>query len=176
MGRGKAPAAALPMSELQTSILTQLSRNHQTGQQEVKRIRILLLGSQGVDNSQVKREVGVSYNTVLTWRTRWKSAYHSLLRFEEEVAQGNQKERALIEEIRHVLRDEKRSGAPKTFSLVQRQAIVALSCEAPSDYGLVMTNWTHETLAQTAIAKGIVTSISASHLGKILKKSPLTTA
>jgi len=176
MRRGKAPAAALPMSELQKAVLNQLSRNHSTAQQIVKRIKILLLGSAGVNNTQVKGELQISYNTVLTWRKRWLKEYESLLAFEKEFVQSEEKQSRLIGRITIFLADEKRSGAPKTFSLAQRQQIIALCCEDPSDYGLVMTDWTHQMLAKTAIATGIVKSISPSHLGKILKKSPLTTS
>lgn len=176
MGRGKPPAPALPMSELQKCILGQLKRNHSTPQQIVKRIKILLMGSEGMNNCEIKKEVQVSYNTVLTWRGRWLGAYESLLVFEKEVVQGSEKERSLIGQITDFLKDEKRSGTPKTFTLAQRQQIVALCCESPTDYGLQMTDWTHEMLAKTAVAKGIVESISPSHLGKILKKSALTSS
>lgn len=176
MGRGKAPAAALPMSGSQKSILEQLARNHNTGQQVVKRAKILLLGSEGINNTEVHRELGVSYNTVLLWRKRWLSGQDSLLAFEQAVLNGEENKNGLFLELTNFLKDAHRSGAPKTFSLVQREQIVALCCESPTDYGLQMTDWTHEMLAKTAAAEGIVASISPSHLGKILKKSPLTTS
>lgn len=176
MGRGKAPAPALPMSEIQKSHFIQLSRNHSTAQQIVKRIKILLLSHEGANNSQIKRELQVSYNTVLTWRKRWLSEYESLLLFEKAVAQGTEKHSSLLQRITNFLKDAPRSGAPKKFTLAQRQQIVALCCEDPRDYGLEMTDWTHEMLAKTAIATGIVASISPSHLGKILKKSALTSS
>lgn len=176
MSRGKAPASALPMSASQKNILEQLTRNHNTGQQTVKRAKILLLGHKGLNNSEVHRALGVSYNTVLTWRKRWLSAYESFLTVEESVAHGEANKNGLFLELTNFLKDAQRSGAPKTFSLVEREQIVALCCESPKDYGLEMTSWTHEMLAKTAIAKGIVKSISPSHLGKILKKSPLTTS
>ena len=176
MRRGKSPARALPMSATLRSILTQLNVNHSTGQQMVKRIRILLLGSEGMNNSQITRELSISYKTVLTWRKRWLSAYDSLLTFENAVLEGKEKRSSLLQEIKTFLKDQPRSGTPKTFTLAQRQQIVALCCEDPIDYGLVMTDWTHEMLAKVAVSKGIVSSISPSHLGKILKKSaPATT-
>lgn len=176
MGRGKAPASALALSVSQKEILEQLTRNHNSGQQLVKRAKLLLLGGAGLNNSEVERELRVSYNTVLTWRKRWLLAQESLLAFESAVAAGEATPSGLFLELTNFLKDAQRSGAPKTFSLVQRKQIVALCCESPKDYGLEMTDWTHEMLAKTAIAKGIVRSISPSHLGKILKKSSLTTS
>lgn len=175
MGRGKAPARALPMSDTLQSMLTQMSVNHSTGQQMVKRTKIILLGSEGKNNAEITRELSISYKTVLTWRKRWLLEYDRLLAYEQAVVEGTEKRKSLLRAIENFLKDRPRSGTPKTFSLAQRQQIVALCCEAPIDYGLQMTTWTHEMLAKVAVSKGIVASISPSHLGKILKKSALTT-
>lgn len=176
MGRGKASAPAIPMNALQKEILNQFIRNHSTPQNKVKRTNILLLASEGVSNAEISRRVAVSYNTVLTWRGRWLSEYESLLVFEQGLTQSVQSKNSLQGQLSIFLKDAKRSGAPKTFSLAQREQIVALCCESPTDYGLELTDWTHEMLAKTAITINIVESISPSHLGKILKKSPLKTS
>jgi len=176
MSRGKAPAPALPMSETQRKILRQFSRNHSTGQQMVKRINILLLGYEGKNNSEIQRTLGVSYNTVLTWRNRWLSEFDSLSAYEAAVSSGTETGSSFVLKLKNLLKDAQRSGGPKTFTLSQRKQLVALCCESPTDYGIQMTDWTHEMLAKTAITQGIVKSISPSHLGKILKKSALTTA
>ncbi|MEN0051363.1 MAG: helix-turn-helix domain-containing protein [Bacteroidota bacterium] len=163
------------MSTTLELLLTQLSVKHNTSQQKLKRIKILLKGREGQSNSQISRDLSISYKTVLKWRKRWLSEYESLQGIEEAIQKGEEKKNALSKALVKFLQDQARSGAPKTFSLAQRQQIVALCCESPKDYGLEMTDWTHEMLAKTAISKGIVPSISASHLGKILKKSALTT-
>ena len=176
MGRGKAPAEAIAMSEFQKEILSQLNRNHSTPQQIVKRINILLLASEGLSNAEIARTVLVSYKTVLTWRKRWLLKYKSLCIFEKVVIEQGQSKNVMSVHLLTLLKDTPRSGAPKIFTLAQREQIVALSCEAPIDYGLELTNWTHQMLAKTVIAKGIVTTISPSHLGKILKNTPFTTS
>jgi hypothetical protein len=57
----------------------------------------------------------------------------------------------------------------------QKQQIVALACEKPEDYGYVMTDWTHKILAEAAVQRGIVESISASYAGRLLKNKRVTT-
>ena len=88
------------------------------------------------------------------WRRRWLEEYESLLAFERSIVVGDQVQGKLISRITNFLKDEQRSGAPKTFSLAERQQIVAMCCESPTDYGLEMTDWTHEMLAKTVVAEG----------------------
>jgi hypothetical protein len=48
--------------------------------------------------------------------------------------------------------------------------IIAIACEKPEDHGRPVTHWTHRELAEVVVEKGIVDSISSSHLGTLLKK------
>jgi putative transposase len=163
--RGKA-ISALPMTDQQRQLLVRLLNAHGTGQQMAKRIKILLLAHQGQSHTEICTQAGVSYKTVLSWRERWQNAYEQLsLDAAKELS-----DRELSKYLLHLLKDLPRSGAPKVFTLEQRQQIVALACDNPAKHGIPISDWTHEMLAKTAIAKGIVDSISASHLGKILKK------
>jgi len=171
--RGKA-IAALPMTDQQEKMLNQVLRAHGTAQQMAKRIKILLLAHQGKGHTEICSQTGVSYKTVLSWRGRWQSAYEELSSYESEMADNQISDKDLSKYLRHLLTDLPRSGAPKVFSLEQRQQLVALACDKPSTHGIPISDWTHEMLAKTAMAKGIVESISASHLGKILKKQSLT--
>ena len=43
----------------------------------------------------------------------------------------------------------------------------------PKDYGYVMTDWTHQNLAEAAVKQGVVETISASYTGRLLKKNEL---
>jgi transposase len=69
-----------------------------------------------------------------------------------------------------LLKDARRKGTVRKFSSEQDDLLVALACESPTDYGLIRTNWTHETLAEVAVSKGIFQEISARTVGKLLKK------
>lgn len=170
MSRGQAPAKAIPMTALQFSIFEQESRKRTTQQQFSLRINLLLKASQGQSINQTARELALCVNTVKAWRARWQSHYEQLCAYEEAMdAQGLSRHdyrKVLLDQ----LRDLPRSGTRKQISLAQEQQILALASEKPSDYGIEMTHWTHEMLAQTAIVRGIVPKISSRHVGNILKK------
>jgi DNA-binding CsgD family transcriptional regulator len=170
MRQGGPPAEAIAMTERQKKLLKQLSKEHSTPQQIAVRARVLLLASDGVSNSEIKRVLKIARNTVTLWRNRWLSTLNSLLEFEKGIEAEGISDKRLKQHLISILRDNKRSGAPKTFTLSQRNLLIALACEKPIDHGLEMTDWTHEMLAKIAITKGIVKTISPSHLGKILKK------
>ena len=80
-----------------------------------------------------------------------------------------------MEYLRNVIKDAPRSGAPKKFTLAQEQAIVALACSKPRDYGIEMTDWNMEMLCNVAASKQIVESISTSQVSRLLKNTNLTT-
>ena len=170
MGRGHAPAPAIPMTEMQNQLLSRLGRQHKTPQQVAKRIRILLMAHEGHSNSHIKRELGISLNTVKSWRRRWLSEYEELLKFES--AGESDYSQVLLS----VLKDIPRSGAPKVFTLAQEQQIVALACEKPVQHDIPISDWTYQMLAHVAIAKGIVATISPAQVGRILKKQSTSTA
>lgn len=67
-----------------------------------------------------------------------------------------------IEYLWSFLKGGLRSGTPKKFSISQEQAIVALVCGKPKDYGIQMTDWTMEMLCNVSRSKKIVESISTS--------------
>jgi len=169
---GQAPAKAIPMTSLQKKLLQEIVVKYSSGQQQVKRAKILLLASEGQSNSSIKRDLGISLNTVKSWRRRWLSTYENLLIYEDSVSQGISKLLDYHKHILELLRDLPRSGAPKTITLSQEQQIIGIACEAPEDYGIAFTDWTHEMLAYVAVAKGVINSISSRQVGRILKKKP----
>jgi len=167
MGRKIAPSAKLPMTDLQHSLLGKIASRHGTAQQKSKRAQILLLGSKGQAHSVVSQTLSVSINTVKKWRTRWYEAYEELSQIETETD--------LLQSLLLFLKDLPRPGTPAKFTETQRSQIVALACDKPINHQLEMTDWTYEMLALTAQAKGIVSSISESHVRLILKNAALTT-
>jgi transposase len=174
MGRGKPIAAALPMNELQRRLLEQESRKRSTPHQNYVRIPILLRGAQGQSNSQITRELGISYTTVLAWRTRWQESYPILLEYEQGADGNGVSDQALLREMLAYLQDKPRSGTPKRITLAEEQQLIALACTKPADHGVIMTNWTHVMLAQMAVEKGLIARISPRYVGVILKKKPVT--
>lgn len=170
MRSGSAPAPAIPMSERQYKLLNQERSKRKTSRQNYIRITILLRASEGQSNKQIAREESLALGTVKTWRSRWNSVVEQLLEFEKGISGQGVSDFELLQKMLEVIKDQPRSGVPARISVTQKQQIRALACEAPEDYGFVMTDWTRQRLAEAAVNQGIVESISITHIGNILKK------
>jgi putative transposase len=164
------------MSDRQYHLLETERRKRTTLRQYGERIPILLRASQGQSNGQIKRELGLSLNTVKIWRKRWIEAYASLLAFEQGSDGQGVSDSVLLAQMLTSLQDLPRSGTPKTITLTQEQQIMALACRKPADFELPHTRWTHQLLAQIAISQGILPTISSRYIGTILKKIPPSTS
>jgi len=175
MGRGKPPAAALLMSDRHVRLLRQEYRKRTTLKQYHTRISILLWGYEGKSNSWVGCQLGIDLNLVRCWRKRWQGQYEALLIFEKGFDGQGVSDAALLQTMLIAVQDLPRSGAPQRIKTAQKQQIVALACEKPESYGVMMTDWTHEMLAKVAMAQGIVETISRRHVGGILKKKRVAT-
>jgi putative transposase len=68
-----------------------------------------------------------------------------------------------------VLGDLPRAGCGGTFTAEQIARILAVACEPPENSGRPVTHWTSRELADEAIERGIVPTISARHGGRFLK-------
>jgi transposase len=86
-----------------------------------------------------------------------------------EGASDSQMER-LLEQF---LSDAPRPGAPDKFTPEQRVAIIALSCEPPALSNRPVTHWTPRELADEAVRRGIVSSISPRTVGRIWNEADL---
>lgn len=176
MSKGPPPVKPLKMTARQYGLLDSQSKKHKTGNQQVKRIKILLQGSKGRSNYSISKDLKVSVKTVASWRRRWALAYEKLLIFERGKSGEGVSDGALLKKMLEVLKDRSRPGTPAQFTLSQKQQIVTIACRKPSEYGLPMTRWTHQMLAEVAQAEKVVESISARYVGEVLKKSGHTPA
>jgi DNA-directed RNA polymerase specialized sigma24 family protein len=68
--RGPKPQA-FTLSEKEQNDLEALVRRHSTPQQVALRGRMILVAADGKKNSQIARALGVSADTVRSWRRRW---------------------------------------------------------------------------------------------------------
>lgn len=168
---GLAKVAPLQMSQRHYTLFDKLSREYKRGHQEVKRIKILLKGADGQSNYSISKDLNITVKTVENWRSRWQESYENLLIFEQGKTGEGVSDSELIIELLSRVADRARSGKPIEISKSQKQQIVALSCSKPSDYGIPLTDWTHQKLAEVAIQEQIVESISGGYVGVILKKS-----
>jgi transposase len=133
--------------------LEAIVRQHHAPRSLVMRARIILMAGAGVGVRETARELDVGRATVQRWRARWRTS------------EGQ----AFAER----LRDAPRPGTPPTFEPEQICAIIALACESPSDSGRPFTHWTQATLAAAAVGSGIVESISAHSVGRLLREVDL---
>jgi putative transposase len=76
---------------------------------------------------------------------------------------------ALGEMIEDLLNDLPRAGWAGKFSAEQVTRIMAVACEPPDRSGRPVTHWTARELADEAVKRGIVESISPRQVGRFLK-------
>jgi putative transposase len=157
---------AIKLSERQQRILEQLLRRQTGTKRLIRRVSIILAIAEGANNEQVGRSLGLHRECVRQWRDRWLDASDTLAAVEAQES----KDKPLIEAIEAVLADAYRSGKPSTFSAEQVVQIVAIACEDPQSSGLPVTHLTHEELAEEAMRRGLVPSISARSVGRFLKR------
>jgi transposase len=139
------------VSPEQRKLLEQLVRTHSTPQQLALRARVILHAVDGVGVRESARELGVWPKTVRQWRRRWREAdeKHSVC---ERLA------------------DAPRSGAPSTYTPEQICAVIAMTCEKPSESDRPISQWSQREIADEAIKRGLVANISQRSVGRFLKK------
>jgi transposase-like protein len=130
----------------QREVLERLVRVHSTPQQLALRARIILQAADGVRVRESGRELGVWPKTVRYWRKRWREAAD---------------ERSVPER----LSDAPRSGAPAVYTPEQICALIAMTCEKPSESERPISHWSQREIAHEAIRCGIVPNISQSSVG-----------
>jgi transposase len=161
-------AAKVVISERQEQVLRQLSTATTVAKRLVLRSAIILLAFSGLANQDIAKEVGLGRNQVGLWRQRWRLAFANLIRV--ECVEGPP---ALRRAIEGLLSDEPRPGCPGKFTAEQLTQLIALACEPPEKSGRPITHWTGKELAEEAIARGIVDSISPSQVNRYLREAEL---
>jgi putative transposase len=147
--------AANPVTVLpeQREALEHLIRTHSTPQQLALRARMVVQAADGVGVRASARELGVWPKTIRYWRKRWREATDR-----QSVAER--------------LADMQRSGAPATFTAAQICALVAMTCEKPSESERPISQWSQREIADEAMRRGLIASISQRSVGRFLKKRP----
>ena len=143
----------LSLSASDRNDLERLVRRHSTSQQLVLRGRIILAADAGKNNSQIAHELGISVETVRTWRTRWLGL-QAIAREDLSVAER--------------LADVPRPGRPSQITAEQTCQVQALACEQPKERPI--SQWTGRELADEVMRRGIIAQISPRHAARLLKK------
>src|SRR5215218_6562516 len=167
--RGPKPPPVV-LTPTQRVLLQRLARRQSGAQRLVRRARIILEAASGANNDQIAKLLGIDRGTVRTWRMRWLEALPRLKAAEKRAGGGDDDdERVLLAGlVEEVLVDEPRSGKPATFTPEQICRIVALACENPRESGRPVTHWSTTELADEALKRAIVQSISPRSVGRFL--------
>ena len=156
-------AIPLNVSAQQQDILFRLVRRATCPQRLVRRGKIILAAAEA-SNTKITQDLRVDHEPVRLWRLRWQAAESRLQAIE---AAGNPKR--LSQAIEALLTDEQRPGAPGTFTFEQYMQIMALACEQPITADRPVSAWTPRELADEAVKRGIVTTISPRTVERFLK-------
>lgn len=148
------------VSETARKALESLLRRHSTSQQMAQRVQLVLTLADCYSQADAAAESGLSPESVRTWRNRWLSEQEAITALGEDT-------KAVASKIVEVLSDEARPGAPATFTPEQAALIQALACETPPEE--IGTHWSTRTLAEEAVRRGIVSTISHQSVWRFLK-------
>ena len=164
MPRATAPPTTLTAP--QRAVLEHLVRAGTTPHHLARRAHLVLAAADGWSTGAIARTWGITWRTAQRWRRRWPAAPEALLAAEAEGGAGD--DRALTTIILAVLADDPRPGAPPTFTPEQLCQLMALAGEPPGDSGRPISQWTPRELADEAVKRGLVGSISARTVGRFL--------
>jgi DNA invertase Pin-like site-specific DNA recombinase len=133
-------AAALPIAPEDLAILRGWSAAPQAPAVQVQRARILLLGAEGVANSEIAERLGIARPTVIAWRKRY-------------VREG----------LTGRLADRPRRGRPQTVRRDRRAEILAATLTPPPEH-LGVTHWSSRLLAsELGVSHSTVARVWAEH-------------
>jgi len=158
------PPPTVVLSDRLRAVLEHLARRQTSSQRLVRRLQIVLATAAGHATAVIARQHGLDRSTVRTWRTRWLVLAP---RLEAAITAGDD-DRLLARLVTDALDDAPRSGAPPTFSAEQVVQIVALACEPPPGSDRPVSHWTPRELADEAVKRAIVPTISPRSVGRFL--------
>lgn len=144
------PAQPITLTDEDRLTLKRLVQAQHTPQGLALRARLVLAAAAGETNAAIARQLHLDIDTVRCWRTRWATG-----------SVGTPAER---------LADAPRSGAPVRITPEQVCQIVALACEPPREADRPISQWRGRALADEAISRRIVPTISPRHAARLLKR------
>jgi len=149
------------------AILEKIVKAGKSEQRLVRRAAYILEMARGAANAKIAREFGAAYETVKKWRCVWLGSEEV---WEVLLSEADEKKRAkmMAAKVREILSDERRSGAPLTYTPEQYCQILQVALESPSESGRPINNWTERELADEVKKRGIA-GISPTQVGRFLK-------
>lgn len=161
-------AAKIVITEKQQAILKRIVNASTSSVRHQQRASIVLLAFEGLLNEEIAERVNLSPQQVGLWRRRWQLSFEALVAIECRETHAE-----LSRMIEQVLTDAPRLGSPGKFTAEQITLILAVACESPELSDRPVTHWTHRELADEVVKRGMVESISTSHVGELLRAAEL---
>lgn len=158
--------AGITLHDRIRAVLIRLSRSRTEEPRLVERATIILNGVAGLSHTEQGRQLGIDRQRPRRWTQRWIAVSDRL----KVAAESSASDREIEKLVHTALGDLHRPGTPPKFSAEQVAQLVALACEKPEASGVPVNRLTPEELAREAVKRGIVESISARHLDRILKR------
>ena len=161
-------AARIQLTTTMQTILRQLAQSRSVGLAIAARAKMILMAFQKENNQTIAGQVGHSAKTVGLWRRRWRDSFDALLamEFSENAA-------AFRRAIFTCLSDAPRSGSPGKFTAEEIVSLIGIACESPATSGRPVTSWTGKELADEVQKRGLIASISESHVNRLLREVDL---
>jgi putative transposase len=163
--------AQVTITERQQVILRDMTTSRMCPQGLALRAAIILRAFERQQCETIAQELGCERHTVGTWRRRWKANFEQLIHAECGGRPGE-----LRRKIEEVLGDAPRPGRPCRITPEQVAMILAVACEPPEKSGVPRSHWSRDSLTAEVKKRGIVTEISARHVGRFLKDGGASTA
>lgn len=158
-------AAKVTVTETQLEILEEIVASRTAAVRLVQRAHIVVLAFGKRNNEQISEIVGLNPQQVSVWRKRWKNDWERLIQVE-----CSESKTVLRREIEKLLSDRPGRGCKPSFTPEQQATIVSIACENPeAESERPISQFTHREIAEEAIKRGIVESISPSCVGAFLK-------
>lgn len=146
----------ITVTQAQRNALQALVNKASEEQALVSRAHIILMADLGHCTRHIARYLHLSEDCVCHWKQRWR-----------ELAKTGLGET----QVRDWLLDAPRCGGPPSITAEQWCQIMALACEDPKVSGRPISHWTAREVADEAIKRQIVESISAGHVARFFKRS-----
>jgi len=154
-------------------ILRSIANKRNKNADVVERSRIILQYKETGSKKKTAESLGSTWDKVNRWVNRWNAKESERLDMERMYRVNELTKDGYQAELEKLLQDDYRCGAPVKFTESEKQQIIALATQKPEDAGVPITHWSYSILAQTAIDKGIVKTVSRVQIGRFLKQALL---
>lgn len=155
-------------------ILERIIKSGKSEKRLVERASFIMRMGEGIPNTRIAKEFEVQNNTVKKWRARWLESEECLQNIVVAEQGEKQKDKDLKEQVRWVLSDKERSGTPMKYTAEQYCQVLRAALESPLESGRPINDWSSWELAEEVNQRGICERISATQVGRFLKKKAIS--